>query len=419
MRQHVVAVILFLFMLFTRCVAQSDGITMFGYFQTTLQSQTDNDRKHTSTSFNLNQLNVFLQNDFSGGFSSFVNFELTNSFSSAKNIGSFKIEEAWVKYHYADWLSARSGAIIPAFNNLNEIKNKSPLLPYILRPIAYESTIDDILSLEDWVPQRAWIQVEGVVPVQGVTIDYAAYAGNSETKFIKDNSSGNNSTSYLIGSDTTTNKLLGGRVGIRYAGVKAGVSFTMDKDYRFSPVVPKGFYNSRDTTLNALGSFPSKDLGALGAVDRTRFGVDLSYVAYGFTIEMEYIKVSHTLTAAQQKDLDATAATIPVVVPTPGGPLTVATIPQPYNNSLDKSFYYAHAGYDITDEWNGYVGYSYIDSKLEKYFADGLAMSTAGFVYKPLNEVAVKGQYQTFKMNNTKYIKVDYTNLLLGVSVFF
>lgn len=399
--------------------AQSDGLSIFGYFQSSFQSQTDNDRGITANSFNLNQLNLFLQNDFSGSVTAFVNFEMTNGFTTDKNIGDFRIEEAWIKYTYADWLAVKAGALIPTFNNLNEIKNRTPLLPYVFRPIAYESTIGDIISLEDYVPQKALVQVEGRYPAGDVTLEYAVFAGNNESAYQKQNRASTGATEFVTGSDTVSFKMIGGRVGVRYDGIKAGVSVTSDKDFRHRSIVPKGFYNAFDTTLNALGAFPSTDLGTLGDVDRVRLGVDLSVSKFGFTVEGEVIMVTPSLTGAQQAELDKVGSAIPVVVPTPGGPMTVATISQPYNNAMDKLFYYGYLGYDVTDQWTVYGGYSYLEEKLEKFFADGMSMTTGGVVYRPMDRVVLKGQYQTFALNNRTYRKVDYSNYLVAVSVFF
>ncbi|MGH9876672.1 MAG: hypothetical protein ACRD5H_03465, partial [Nitrososphaerales archaeon] len=69
-------------------------LKIFGYFQT--EFRYDNDSSVARNSFLLQQLNVFLQKDLGRDWTSFVNFEIVNSYSSFRDWGSFNVEEAWV-----------------------------------------------------------------------------------------------------------------------------------------------------------------------------------------------------------------------------------------------------------------------------------------------------------------------------------
>ncbi len=404
--------------------AQSD-LNIFGYFQTSANIFTDKNLNQTTQSFGLNQLNLFFQKDFGSNFSSFVNFEATNSFDASRAVGNFKVEEGWMKYTYRDYLNVKAGLIIPTFNNLNEIKNRTPLLPYVFRPLAYESTIDQIITLEDYVPQRAFLQVDGIIPIDKLSLDYAFYVGNSESQFTRANTSSNPFDLNIPGADTTSHKLLGGRVGMKYGGVKVGVSYTDDNDFRYGSTVSKGSFISANDTARMIptpygvlslyqvfGNQPVSDLGALGALKRNRLGLDFSVTKYGFTLETEYIKVSTSPTAAQQTMLDQlVAGTTPILAQLGQKPL--------YTNKIEKSFYYGNLGYDVSDNVTAYAGYSYMEESLNTYFADGLSTMTFGGVYKPIEQIALKAQYQTFKLKNIDRLKVDYQYVFLSASIFF
>ncbi len=68
--------------------------------------------------------------------------------------------------------------MVPTFNNLNEIKNRTPLLPYIFRPFVYEASVFDLFPVNELVPEQAFLQVYGFIPAGEVKFDYAVYVGN-------------------------------------------------------------------------------------------------------------------------------------------------------------------------------------------------------------------------------------------------
>jgi hypothetical protein len=91
----------------------------------------------------------------------FCQFEVLNTFSSSRQWGAFNVEEAWVKYNPNMRFNLKLGLQIPIFNNLNEIKNRTPLLPYIIRPLVYETSFGEIFPIEEFVPARAFVQAYG------------------------------------------------------------------------------------------------------------------------------------------------------------------------------------------------------------------------------------------------------------------
>jgi hypothetical protein len=174
--------------------AQSTGssLNIFGYFQNSFQHWPQSTAKTTHpqyfspmkepawNSFNMQQLNLFLSKDLARYWRAFVNFEILNSFSSQRQWGAFNLEEAWVRYKPSDKFNIKLGLLIPVFNNLNEIKNRTPLLPYIIRPLIYETSFSEFFSgIEEGVPARAFVQASGVIPSGKTKLDYAVYIGNS------------------------------------------------------------------------------------------------------------------------------------------------------------------------------------------------------------------------------------------------
>ncbi len=254
------------------CFAQSwsSPLKVFGFFQTSFYESMHLSGSEDYNTFNTQQLNLFFQKELAKKWTSFVNFEILNNFSSNKQWGSLNLEEAWIKYYAGPQFTLRLGLQIPIFNNLNEIKNRTPLLPYIIRPLVYESSFGEFLALEDMTPERAFVQTNGFIPISTSKIDYAFYLGNSPN--INDNS-------FLdqTGIDTTNTLLFGGRLGFRMSDLKMGISATYDKTNAFKYLEP---------IVNVAEGFLEK-------VQRTRFGGDLSYDFYSLRLESEFIMVNY------------------------------------------------------------------------------------------------------------------------------
>lgn len=338
-------------------------LTPFGYPATTVQEQKEN-----YLSVNLQQLNLFARKELTDNFTAWVNFELTNSYNSENDWGSFSIDEAWINYQQSDYLNAKAGLLIPRFGYLNEIKNRMPLLPYVTRPLIYESSIS-VINQTDYLPERAFLQVNGYFPVSSVTLDYSAFVGPSETDYIQ-------SEGALIGpaADTTLFKLFGGRVGLKYDDLRVGFSSTFDKDNQQA----------------SLGE----------DVSRTRFAFDLGYSFFNFFIDGEYILVN-----LKPENTDA---------------------------DMDKLFYYASLGYNFSDDLFGYVTYSYIEDKANDILRAGMKGVVVGLGYKPTESVVIKAGYSSYFANSTfktvqepfpvpfnTTVDIDTKTVQLAVSVIF
>jgi len=266
-------------LLITASSSRSDELPLkiFGYFQTELRQ--DNDSGHHSNSFLLQQLNLFLQKDLAEGWTSFVNFEIVNSYSSFRDWGSFNLEEAWVGYRAREQFKIKVGLQIPEFNNLNIIKNRTPLLPYIFRPIVYEASFGEFVGLDFFTPTRAYAQIYGSIPSKGLKIDYAGYFGNnSNIRTSQQVRTAVRNNGLQSGVDTTNGFMVGTRLGIRYKGVKAGFSTTRENYNYFAGV---------ENFLNAPAS-------RYAYIPLVRLGGDLSYNWKDFTFEGEYINTRFT-----------------------------------------------------------------------------------------------------------------------------
>lgn len=250
-------------------------IKIFGYFQTEFRQ--DDDNGIARNSFLTQQLNMFLQKELGQDWRSFVNFEIVNSYSSLKDWGSFNLEEAWVGYRASEQFNLKLGLQIPEFNNLNTIKNRTPLLPYIIRPLVYETSFGEFINLDVITPARAFVQAYGYIASADVKFDYAAYLGNSPNVLTSSRISNEpeNSVSQS-GTDTTNTFSVGGRAGVRYGELKAGLSATHERLNDF-PGMEK-----------FLGGPPSRFL----RMPLNRTGADLSFNWRDWSLEGEYIFVN-------------------------------------------------------------------------------------------------------------------------------
>ena len=181
----------------------TEPLEVFGYFQSTYDHSSDNlaimgipEASSVRNTFILQQANIFFRKEFNARFSAFVDLEFTNTYASTRNWGTFRLEEAWARYRVSEALNIKAGLLVPTFNNLNEIKNRMPLLPYITRPFVYEAAAEGVGSLDDFAPASAFLQIDGALPLGDCRLDYAVYAGNGDPSFI---STGQSGQQYTIG----------------------------------------------------------------------------------------------------------------------------------------------------------------------------------------------------------------------------
>lgn len=311
-----------------------------------------------------------MQKDLGGSFSGWVNFEVSNRYNSFHNWGDFTLEEAWVKYSRNEKLNIKAGQLIPRFNALNEVKNRMPYLPYVFRPLVYEASVKGTLPPEDYLPERAFFQVYGEIPLSDdVSTDYALFLGDAESSFIRSEETANGG---LRGTDSTNHNLVGGRFGISGFGFKAGASLTRDQDNLVSH--------------------------GLGEPNRTRIGFDVNYSIGNLTLDGEFIQVDASVDSS---GLD-----------------------------LKKTFYYGTALYDLTENIFAYTMYSKVDDKAELILKDGLKTISVGGGYRFTDAVLLKIQYANYYLPDGKInlgipglpygsIDLDIKALYFAISVFF
>lgn len=374
--------ILSLFLLLTvstTMFGQSDDLKIFGFFQnnyTNFQVYSGDTKVWNVNSFLTQQMNIFFQKNYGPQFSSFVNLEFTNSFSSQDNIGGFKIEEAWFKYSPSSSFNVKAGVLVPRFNNFNEIKNRTVLLPYIYRPIAYETYFFNQFGTGEFVPTSANLQVYGDFPVGELRLNYAAFYGNSETSLLN-----TNEDFWGAGQDPTLYKMYGGRIGAEYENLQLGVSATYDRK------------NLDDVSLGR----GSKQFN-FGFIPRTRLGAYLNYSLAGFELETEYIKVFYELSQANED--------------------TLALDPSNPDN-FDKQYFHANLLYNILDNLSAYVGYDYLSGGENSFITGGLNIYNIGASYRLTNSIILKAQYAYQVYPQYLGSKATRSDYLLGASVSF
>jgi hypothetical protein len=371
--------------------ASESELRLFGYFQSSFTHQSENEvgggngeSLPDQNTFSVQQLNLFMQKDLARNWTTLVNFEVLNSYSSSRRWGSYSLEEAWTRYRFSKRLNVKVGLHIPPFNNLNEIKNRTPLLPYIIRPLVYETSYSEFIAVEEFTPARAYGQVYGVLPLGRSKVDYALYLGNSPNISSQFDSE-RLGESLQTGVDTTSRIMVGGRVGLRHGEMRAGVSATYDN------------LNFDANTFNADFSL-NDSLASLGIdsfdpdlVPRLRLGTDFSLHFRSFSFESEIIQVRYG------DDVNAF--------------------------DFNKTFFYATLGCFVTEELFAYV--SYWDTRQHFLpFADtDIKVPNFGVAYNLHDAVYLKGHYAYVKVEEEEVgnSKADHTFHFVGaaVSVFF
>ena len=268
---------------------ESDELQLFGSMQTiffhqdsrmTIDSPTENIHftgSESRSTFALQQMDLFFRKEMSDNFTAFVDLEFQLNYSSEKHWGSLSLQEAWMNYHVSDALNIKTGLLYPAFNQLNEIKNRLALQPYLFRPLIYERLLSSKFLAEDFIPEHAFIQISGMVPFGDFFAEYAVYTGNAESSYITQSApSGgidtdvNENFEFLSGVDPTAIKfkLFGGRIGLqsRNEQLKCGLSVTHD------------YNNLRDSSATPIHLVTSEARSLFDKdASRWRFGADFSY----------------------------------------------------------------------------------------------------------------------------------------------
>ena len=364
---------------FSNVTAQDEKLEIFGYFQPTyyhdfekFSDSVGQDSTNRSGSFAVQQLNLFMQRDLGDKWLGLVNVEFINSYSSSRKWGSLNLEEAWVRYRRSQKFNLKIGLHIPTFNHLNEIKNKTPLLPFITRPLAYETSLGEALPLEELAPSHAFISAYGTEPLGAFKLDYSAYIGNSPNIATTDEIADGT----VSGTDNSESILFGTRLGFRWKTVKMGFSATQD-------------FNSR---LQSLSQAPGFDSSQYSDVPRIRAGTDFSWDWKRIYSESETTLVKYY------------------------------NLPDGIGQEFD--FSYSLLGYDISDRWSVYTMTSVIGVEAELDDVEAKTEVWAwspGFVLQALDRISFKGQYHWVRIRDrdTLVSSQSFHRFSVAISVIF
>jgi hypothetical protein len=355
----------------------TSGLDIFGYCQATFDHSGETTAimqqpatTVTRNTFILQQVNLFFRKQFGPKFTSFLDLEFTQTYSSYRGWGSFRVEEAWMRYDASREFSVKAGLLVPVFNNLNEIKNRMPLMPYITRPVVYESAAEGAANSDEFVPQSAFVQLQGEFHLSDVILDYAVYTGNGDPSFT---TSSDAVVHYITGGiDTTSTKMVGGRIGVRIGKQKAGFSATYDR-----------------ANLNQVG---------LASVPRRRIGADISLSLQPLSLDAEIISTRDQLDESQVKKYEHVAMMNPMLGKNP------------------KNFFtYGMATYDISDELYAFAAFEYV----EHHVSSILRVYMLGGGYRPIDQVVVKLQYLRLENVHGSLSTYHSDRIQAGVSLMF
>jgi hypothetical protein len=366
-----------------------DDLEVFGYAQPYFNSYSseyaepgppEGEENYKYYTMGVSQLNLFFKKGFGDDFSAFVNFEVVNNFSSDKGWGGFALQEAYLRWNYSDALKFKFGMLIPTFNQLYEIYNKTPLLPYVFRPQLYETNQGNLVDIFSFLPQKALVQASGVMNLGDVKFDYAAYLNYPTNGFFSSEDNDLLPGYVAFGQSAVTYLGVGGRLGFRYDKLNMGVSLGSDKEnrrnYRQTVYHKYNFYLD-DSTANVYAT----DETSLGDLNRFRLGFDLSFTFGGFTLSGEYLNVKTDIPAASQEILNQWNADDPYFI----------------GKGFDKSFYYGSILYNISEKFFAYVMYDYMKDEADPFFfgENGYGGYSFGGGYNLNDYVVVKAQYVT------------------------
>jgi hypothetical protein len=394
-------------------VTHSQNLEIFGFFQPTalhgseemlitapavlgqqvVSSKTSIPKDHNS--FTIQQTNIMARNNFGKGFSGFLNLEITNSFANGDGWGDLSLQEAFVRYEYNNLLNVKIGQFLPTFNNMYEIYNRTPLLPFMMRPIIYEPFFTKtILNASLFLPQKAFMQIDGNLPVGQANLDYAAYIANLDPSFSQSSNdwkeinyytevSGNKlppskgeDFTNVSGQQLTENIAFGGRLGIRYNSIKAGFSYVQDR------------YNLTEMNISPIVGKPNnKDFGT---PVRNKLGGDLSLSFFGFTLMGEAIYAKTNLSDAQKDSLWLWSNITPTF--TSGGHYKAKS---KEDMNVDALFYFVVLQFDITEKIFVYSTYSSWYNNENEYTSQEKPLTTygGGIGFRASDNVVFKVQY--------------------------
>lgn len=356
-----------------------------------------------TNSFSLHQTNLFLTKPINERTSFFLNAEFLGSYSSSEQSGDLRLSEGWISYTFSEQLKIKTGLLLPVFNNLNEINNRLPLFPYIIRPLVYERLWSNLYVQEDYLPQTGYVQLSGITSLStAFDFEYAVQVGNSERSYASDlnpreaGADGNDASALYRGENLTTLLAYSGRIGIsnKHKTIKFGVSGSFDHDNKNESINESITRLPRDIQGNSIG------LPVYGDVRRFRIGGDFSFQTERFEFESEFIRVLH-----DHSD--------------------IRSAPQLQSASLNKFFAYGLLKYNISENLFGFGGLNYLqDESYEIILPDspdaaGAYLVTFGGGFQFTDDLVLKVQWSEARFRDNEYVTLNSRFVTIGLGVIF
>lgn len=356
-----------------RAQDEYSDLSIFGYMQAAYINIPASFLGPASTTFYLQQANLMAAKEFDHRFSSFLNLQFSGGYNSKLGWGAMNLEEGWVRYSYSKALNVKGGLLLPTFNALLQVRNRTPLLPYIVRPLVYEPLMTDRLNVEAFLPIHANLEVYGSVSVaDDLDLEYAVFAGNSESAYVI---SGQGAGFQVSGMDTSMSKLWGGRVGAATSWMRAGFSMTVDKENQVT--------------------------FGMGAVPRYRYGADLNLHASRLTFDGEILLVRPSMDDRQKATFAIVRSFNPIL-----------------GEDLDRTFLCGTLLWDITDAVYAYGSASMFRVDDYQGMSDGVKEWTFGGGWRPAESIVFKAQYAIIRCDSPSF-PLNIAMPIVAVSVIF
>lgn len=285
-----------------------------------------------SNTFALLQGSLFFSGNIGNDWKYLIELYMQNDFIAQLNVGQALLHQAWIEYRPSSEFGVRFGRMLTPYAGFNNIHSRPALYWFVQRPFPYEEpTLTD--GIDGVRSEFSSLMLSGALKIgDGAKFDYAAYAGNTERIG-------------LNGFDFSAAKTIGARVGVRTDNITFGVS----------PVI---------NVIADVDDVAQENVTLLAGDIQANFG--------NFKLIGEYI---YSLKNFEAK------------------PNTTGFQARNYENHT-ANFFYASAGYDISEQWLVYVAYNFFNDTESGsiYRTQPLTRMSAGVNFRPIEKIILKAE---------------------------
>lgn len=373
--------------------AMAQNLRIFGYSQSLMNSSNtinlDGDAsiggaEYTTTSFYLQQTNVFLANRFNRNSSAFINIEFVNNQDVAQGFGNLSLQEAWFDYNLTSDFSLKFGKLLPKFGALNDQRNRTPILPFATRPIIYENLYGEIFNQEEFVPLFAFFQAEKKFDFTNkLSLESTLFISGAEQNLLITEDQRIDESS-ITGSNSTDNLTVGGKLNFVFSDYNVGI-FKLGLSAAYDGALVNG--NVAPEQVRAFN--PAVLSPELGTTGRMRYVVDLNIQLDRFELLGEYAISKFNYSDDQKNAFNAmnqftTGANLPA-----------------YANMNDSEFYWANATYNFKNNFYLLGRYENYSAGNSAFYLDDekLTLTTVGGGYR-INNLVFKTEYSLVNLDN-------------------